>query len=65
MVRLDHPNVINYYDREVDAFKQSFYLGLGYCEGTLQDVIKANTKKFEELNHPSKHEIVKILNHDL
>lgn len=46
LVKLEHPNIINYYDRQIDDFKQYFYLGLAYCEGTLQDVINGNCKNF-------------------
>ena len=41
VVELEHKNIINYYNREIDQQHQNVYLGLGYCEGTLKDVINS------------------------
>ncbi len=41
VVELEHKNIINYYNREIDQQRQNVYLGLGYCEGTLKDVINS------------------------
>ena len=42
VVNLEHKNIINFYNRELDPEKKNVYLGLGFCEGTLKDVIVAN-----------------------
>ncbi len=60
VVKLQHTNIINYYHREIDQKHQNVYLGLGYCEGTLKDVIdSAMDQKFEFLlRDPAKKELV-------
>jgi serine/threonine protein kinase len=43
-VRLEHENIVTFYNREEDEERKYIYLGLGYCEGTLKDIILARSK---------------------
>jgi len=54
VVNLEHKNIINYYNREIDQEMKFVYLGLGLCEGTLKDVITANSNFNALLSDPSK-----------
>ena len=42
-VNLEHKNIITFYNREMDEEKKYVYLGLGFCEGTLKDIIVAKS----------------------
>ena len=42
-VNLEHKNIVTFYNREMDEEKKFIYLGLGYCEGTLKDIITAKS----------------------
>jgi serine/threonine protein kinase len=59
-VKLDHKNIVTFYNREMDEEKKYVYLGLGYCEGTLKDIIVTKSK-IEDLNKkPDKKGLIEI-----
>jgi hypothetical protein len=64
VVTLEHKNVINFYNREIDEENKYVYLGLGYCEGTLKDIINANSKIEIVRTDPAKESLIKILKDD-
>ncbi len=47
-VKLEHTNIVTYYNKVMDKEKKFIYLGLGYCEGTLKDILSAKSD-FDEL----------------
>jgi hypothetical protein len=67
-VTLEHKNVINFYNREIDEEKKYVYLGLGYCEGTLKDIININSKKPTLIDKvckdKAKESLIKIIKED-
>lgn len=58
VVDLEHKNIINYYNREIDQQKKNVYLGLGYCEGTLKDIINSSSNFELLLKDPTKQDLV-------
>ena len=68
VVTLEHKNVINFYNREIDEEKKYVYLGLGYCEGTLKDIINLNSKNPAVIdkvcNDKAKESLIKIIKED-
>ncbi len=68
VVTLEHKNVINFYNREIDEERKYVYLGLGYCEGTLKDIINVNSKipsKIEMVcSDKAKESLIKIMKED-
>lgn len=68
VVTLEHKNVINFYNREIDEEKKYVYLGLGYCEGTLKDIININSKKSALIDKvckdKAKESLIKIIKED-
>jgi serine/threonine protein kinase len=68
VVTLEHKNVINFYNREIDEERKYVYLGLGYCEGTLKDIININSKvpaKIDSVrSDPAKESLLKIMKED-
>jgi hypothetical protein len=68
VVTLEHKNVINFYNREIDEEKKYVYLGLGYCEGTLKDIINLNSKNPAVIDKvckdKAKESLIKIMKED-
>jgi hypothetical protein len=68
VVTLEHKNVINFYNREIDEEKKYVYLGLGYCEGTLKDIININSKNPAVIDKvckdKAKESLIKIMKED-
>jgi serine/threonine protein kinase len=57
-VNLEHKNIITFYNREIDEENKYVYLGLGYCEGTLKDIINARTEIEELCKDPAKESLI-------
>ena len=68
VVTLEHKNVINFYNREIDEEKKYVYLGLGYCEGTLKDIINLNSENPAVIDKvckdKAKENLIKIMKED-
>jgi len=68
VVNLEHKNVITFFNKEMDDEKKYFYLCLGYCEGTLKDVIDVHSKipaKIEKVrSDPAKENLIKLMQKD-
>jgi len=68
VVTLEHKNVINFYNREIDEERKYVYLGLGYCEGTLKDIINLNSKNPAVIDKvckdKAKESLIKIMKED-
>lgn len=58
VVTLEHKNIINFYNREIDDEKKYVYLGLGYCEVTLKDIINAYSKIEIVSSDPAKESLI-------